>query len=888
MAPIFAWLRIAVISAAAFLLAGGVARAQLRDSFETPTCTWLLRGANCGVRTRLQERTPRASRSGQSSEHLQLEINGVGTYAYLVQAIGRAPVIQEFRPSLFLKADRASLQLMARVVFPRSLDRGTGQPITSFLRGDFYTEVGQWQQLAVPNAAKLLEQETRTLRTQFGDVDPREAYIDLLVLNVYSAPGPIELWIDDLEIDGYVNLNDAGGPQVARRPATESNATPQNQPSGSATVQGSLLLVRNRPFMPRIVQQQGEPLEWLKSLGFNTVRLSSSPSATELKEAQRLGIWLVAPPPYNDTSLSAAALDPVIAWSLGTRLTEPDVTPTRDLIREIRGLDPQPDRPLLAGVDAGLADHSRLANLLLLERPGLATSHELADLRQWLLTRPRLAQPGTPVLASISSQRPPRLNEQLLLFSQGRPVEEDTDPQQLRWQAYQAIAAGVRGFVFPSEQPLAIDTGPAALRTDALKLLNMELKLLEPWISAGQVVEELQAADGTQISVLQTERAKLLIVTQHAPAQQYVLGPPPHSSLSLTIPSVGQADQAHLVSLEGIKPLKLAHTSGGGRITIDDAPQAVAIAITPDPLALLHLHRTQAQFRLDACRVRYDLAARRYIRTLAIDQQLTAAGHALAVAAPSLREAFGQLEQARKLLEAGDVERSHQATAKAETLLARVRRGHWEQTAAAFPSPAASPCLAQFTTLPLHWQVAERMKKNAWGPNVQVGGDMEALDGMLRAGWQQQKAASAGVQADVSLSLNDPHSGRSALKLQAWPADPSRAPRVIERPLVWVSSSPVPVREGQLVRIRCWASVPRRLGASDEGLLVFDSLGGPDLGDRIRLTQGWREVTLYRAVPRSGDLSITFALSGLGEAALDDLQVSLLDPAPIRPASASR
>jgi hypothetical protein len=73
------------------------------------------------------------------------------------------------------------------------------------------------------------------------------------------------------------------------------------------------------------------------------------------------------------------------------------------------------------------------------------------------------------------------------------------------------------------------------------------------------------------------------------------------------------------------------------------------------------------------------------------------------------------------------------------------------------------------------------------------------------------------------------------------------------------------------------------LAASNEGLLVFDSIGGPDLGDRIRLTQGWREFTLYRAVPQTGELSVTFALTGLGEAWIDDLSISLLDPDPIKP-----
>ena len=139
------------------------------------------------------------------------------------------------------------------------------------------------------------------------------------------------------------------------------------------------------------------------------------------------------------------------------------------------------------------------------------------------------------------------------------------------------------------------------------------------------------------------------------------------------------------------------------------------------------------------------------------------------------------------------------------------------------------------------------------------------------------------VATDVSLSLSDPHSGRSALRLQTWATDPKKAPLAIERPPLWVTSSPVPVRQGQLVRIHGWANVPRRLAASTDGLLIFDSLGGSDLGERIRATQGWREFTLYRAVPQNGELTVTFALTGLGEASVDDLSVSVLEAEPIRP-----
>src|SRR6185369_16437771 len=130
--------------------------------------------------------------------------------------------------------------------------------------------------------------------------------------------------------------------------------------------------------------------------------------------------------------------------------------------------------------DGGLAEFSRLANLLLFERPTLGTSQELADWRQWLLARPRLARPGTVPLAALETQHNSRLAEQLLLFSRGAGWEEDFDPQQLRLAAYLAVAAGAKGIVFQSEKPLAIDSGPAALRTDAIKLVNLELRLLEP------------------------------------------------------------------------------------------------------------------------------------------------------------------------------------------------------------------------------------------------------------------------------------------------------------------------------------------------------------------------------------------------------------------------
>ena len=884
-----AWRSVICIGALSFCtLAGNPALAQLRDSFESPQPTWVLAEADCGVRKLGQQRSYRDSHSGQASENFRLQI-GNGTKVYLTQAIGRVPIIQELRPSLFLKADRANLQLMARVVLPRSIDRGSGKPLTTMLRGDVYSEVGNWQQLEIRDVQKLLTVELAVLRTVHGkDVDAREAYVDLIVLNAFSAPGNVEIWLDDLEIQGYVNLDENVGAQIAQRPSSAINAaTGSRQPFAeepAATVQGSLLLVRGRPMMPRVIQHQGEPLEWLKSLGFNTIKLSSSPAEAELKEAQRLGLWLIAPPPYGDRLRADESLTPVLAWSLGSRLTERDLPGTRQLASEIRRFEPQHQRPLLCGADADLAEYSRLASILMIERNPLGTSLELANMRHWMISRPRLARAGTPFLATLAIERPEKLAEQLVLFGQGSAFEEDLDPEQLRLAAYSALAAGARGLVLPSRSPLGMDSPTGALRTDSVKLLNMELKLLEPWISAGSLTEELAAGDGSvQVSVLQTERSRLLLITQHAPAQQFVLGPPARNSLQVTAPGVGSSDKAYQVSLAGIKQLRMSHSSSGANLTIEDAGFATAVVVTQDPLAMHHLNRTLANMRMEAARLRYDIAARRLASLLATDQQLGVAGKPLAAADAWLREGQASLEHAKLLLDGNDLENMHPAVARAEQQIAKVRRGHWEQTAAGFPSPVASPCIAQFTTLPLHWSVARRMQQGRFGPNEQAAGDMESLDQMLQAQWQQHRQPPAGVATDVTLSLQAPHSGRSALRMQAWVSDPKRVPQIIERPIVWIVSAPVPVRQGQIARIHAWVHVPRPIGGTTEGLLAFDSLGGVELGDRIRLTQGWRELTLYRAVPASGQLTVTFALTGLGEAWVDDLSVSLLDPDPIRP-----
>ena len=58
--------------------------------------------------------------------------------------------------------------------------------------------------------------------------------------------------------------------------------------------------------------------------------------------------------------------------------------------------------------------------------------------------------------------------------------------------------------------------------------------------------------------------------------------------------------------------------------------------------------------------------------------------------------------------------------------------------------------------------------------------------------------------------------------------------------------------------------------------MIIDSLGGEPLAERIGETSGWRQFALYRAAPSSGNLTVTFALTGLGEVCIDDVSVRVV------------
>ena len=87
------------------------------------------------------------------------------------------------------------------------------------------------------------------------------------------------------------------------------------------------------------------------------------------------------------------------------------------------------------------------------------------------------------------------------------------------------------------------------------------------------------------------------------------------------------------------------------------------------------------------------------------------------------------------------------------------------------------------------------------------------------------------------------------------------------------------------IRGRVRVAAPVR--GSVDGLMIVDSLGGEALAERFGETNGWEGFVLYRAAPRDCEITLTFALTGFGEALVDDVTIRTIQrtsPRPLRTA----
>jgi hypothetical protein len=391
--------------------------------------------------------------------------------------------------------------------------------------------------------------------------------------------------------------------------------------------------------------------------------------------------------------------------------------------------------------------------------------------------------------------------------------------------------------------------------------------------------------DQLEVTAINTNRSRLLIIQRPTHHEQYVAGDAPLKTITFQDSSGSSTDSAYLISESGLVSLPNTRSHAGTQIRIENCPFTAAVVLTQDPLVINKL--TQSYERVgqqSIFQLHVELTQQWLAIMQLIDNQMGRMGRSSASASGALNEAVNAFRTAQSLIEGSSPQAALEFVHRTDERLALMRREMISGPLGMFQSKLSTPFVAHCSLIPLHWELAGRLASAQWNPNGLAGGDFENLAHMTSSGWQNRRLDDERITTKVELTESAAVDGQYGLKMSAIPI--RAASNSVEATPLWVATPEVPVKRGQLVRIHGWVNVPQVIQQSHHGLTITDSLGGPEMAERVPITSGWQEFTLYRGASENTTISVTFALTGIGEAMIDEVTIRTIDLPPIAPRQA--
>jgi hypothetical protein len=729
--------------------------------------TVLVRGdANVRVEEKEHDISNQSFKSQPTSEHLKLTAEvaaGDAAFIHYYYATPVAPVTAALSAGVWVKGTKAGVQLRARVVFPKEPDPARPEaPLTALVVGDTYDKPRQWQKLMLTDVPGVVGKLLPVLQTKIGRaVNSGDAYVDRIVLNLYTGPGTADVWVDDLDV-GPVKGADGAAPGAPAVPVKQGR--PAGEPGaggrGRVAVQkGGQLLVDNKPFFFRAVRHTGVPLHVLRQAGFDALWVPADVSAEVLDEANREG-WLVVPaaplaPPPSITDPGAVkatreaiagyyrkfAGSDVMFWDLGgARVAEQwdAVERTRNAIRE---LDPQ--RPFGADVWDGLQAYSTFLDVVGAHRWPLCTSLELDRYREWLEQRNALASGRAVFWTWIQNHMPDWYAATVLGQKAADPFPDPVGPhpEQVRVLAYIAVAAGCRGLGFWSDRFLA-DSHSGRDRLQGMAILNAELEMLAPVVMAPRRdrTQWLPTNDpNVKAALIRTQRGAVLLPIWLGSGGQFVPEQGALPKLVVTVPLIEDGADPWRISPAGVECLRnnVKKVTGGTELTILEFDTVTPVVFTTDQtqngLVVWWQDYTRKYGRI-AARWALDLAAEEYEKTWAVNAKLMAQGVTVRGWEALFNEAVRFHESARRNFANELYDKAFADATRALRPLRVVMRDHWYQATATLDVPTASPYAVSFYSLPKHWEMFRAIQGCRPADNVLPGGAFEPNGEIPKAG----------------------------------------------------------------------------------------------------------------------------------------------------------
>lgn len=881
-------------------LADGV----LRDGFETPGVGWTEEVGDVRRTVQVHERTSSSVHSGKQSEHIGISADR-GTHLFYSYTIGRAPLVENPHISLWVKADRPGIQLLARVVFPHERDPSSRQLLTTLLAGEEYKEPGTWQRLELPRPDLAVQRQARLLRASLNrNIDIQEAYVDRLLLNVYGGPGDTNVFVDDLSVSPV--LSDAAGSLGAQLGGLLED------PGPSIEVSQDQLLVASQPRLLRAVRAPRVLPQTLKKFGFNVLVVEWPLDLAWIEQGVTARLWLQPQLPSTSGGLPPHRLsqlvgefplqESVLCWHLGAGLDRVAFSVATELLEQLRNLAPR--RPIAGDVTGHFRAYSRHLDMVSVRRRPIGTAMELRHYRDWLAQRRYLARPGTYFFTWVQALAKPVQTADGL-------IDAGPAPEQIRLMTYAALAAGYRGLGFWADETLGKE-GLGRQRLLEMGLLNLELQLLEPYLasagsvgrlnvqfpSGGRGIEKQSSRSGrvwpaglarrrgarlgstarhkgeVQAAVVRSDGGLVLIPVWYGRNGQFVAGQFAANNINVVIPGIPEAAQAWHVTPASIQLLERKRVAGGTQLLLPMIDLTGMVVLTSNTREVQQLKKAVELSSRWAASWTAELATLKLQTVKDITDKLAELGRRQPDGAELIRTAKQSLVASRTALTQGGYDVAYAEGQRALRALRILGRAHWDDAAKDLSRPQASPYAVSLATLPEHWRLMNRLLGAEYGENLLPSGSFDFDDAQpMLASWLRNPDPTGNLELKVTLSSRQVRFGSRSLHLRARLTRGEQVPAALDAAMPALVSAPIPVREGDLVRIRFWLRVPTSVQGNLDGFVIYDSIGGRDLAITQSEPQEWKQFTLYRHVERSGSLTITMGLAGVGDAFVDALHV---------------
>ncbi len=734
--------RIGIASLAALGVALALFPAQAqqihRHSFAGRSTALIRSDANVRVEEKEHDISTQSFKSQPSSEHVKLTCEaGTGDAAFIHYYYDTppAPISDLLSAGVWVKATKPGIQLRARVVLPKEPDPAVPEsPLTMLIVADTYQDTRKWQKLTLENAPELLGKHLPILQAKIGRaVNSTGAYIDRLVLNLYAGPGPLDVWIDDLDIGPVRDTSRALEPGTPALPAKQVKPGDPNltlSPGRMSEQRGGQLLVEGKPFFFRAIRHTGTPLHVLRAAGFDAVWLPTDAAEELIDEATREGWFVVPAAPLVDTvgvstnaglNREAAAFDSflrkfgnadVLFWDLGGGLTEEQVNRVELTSKVIREGDRR--RPLGGDLWDGFGSYSQYLDVVGAHRWPLFTSLELSRYRDWLTQRRQLVANSRCVYWTWIQNHLPEWYVSNILEKRNDDQFEDPvgpNPEQVRLLAYISIASGCRGLGFWSDRFLA-DSHHGRDRLQGMALLNTELDMLAPvLLSAREKAIWLDTNHpNVKAAVLRGERGLVLLPIWMGNGTQYVPEQGAVPALQVTVPLVPDGADPWRINPAGVECLRenCVKVPGGTQITIPEfdlvAPIVFTSDLSPNGLVVWWQDHGRKYGRI-AARWALDMAAFEYEKVRAVHLKLMEAGSQVRDADVLLQETHRFYRDAQKNFAAELYDKAYLDATRALRPLRLLMRDHWQLAVATLDVPSASPYAVSYYSLPKHWEL---------------------------------------------------------------------------------------------------------------------------------------------------------------------------------------